>query len=246
MARKHPPAAIETLDEIQSVADRLAEWIQQHLMLVGLCLVGLLVAAGIASLLAASRSEQEREASAALARVRAEYLTAMGAAPGSLDVPELANPAAAERIRSEYAERFGAVAEEHPGSVAGTRARMEVAQLALDAGEVERAIGLYDAILAEGVPNERLRGLVLQSSAQALESAERWKEAAERHQEASALSDFPLRDWALADAARTLAAAGEKEAALEAYRALETRAPDLRLPDHLRMQKRELEATAGS
>lgn len=246
MARKHQPAAVETLDEIQGIADRMAEWIQQHLLLVALAIVGLLLLAGVASWLASARSDQEREAGVELARVRAEYLTAMGASPGALEVPELANPEAAERIRSEYAERFEAVAAEHPGSLAAALARMEVAQLALDAGDVDRAVAIHEEILAEGVPNERMRGVVLQSAGQALESGGRFAEAAERYQQAAALADYPLRDWALVDAARMLAAAGETEAAREAYRTLDTRAPELRLPDHLRMQKRELEATAGS
>jgi tetratricopeptide (TPR) repeat protein len=244
MARKHQPAAVETLDEIQGAADRLAEWIQQNLVLVAIAIGGLLIAAAVGSYVASSRSDDEREAGIALAQVRGDYLTAMGASPGSLDVPELANPDAARRIREEYAGRFEAVAEAHPDTVSGALARLEVARLALDAGDVEGALAVYDEILSGDVRNDRLRGVVLQGAAQALESAGRWQEAAQRHGEAAALEDYPLRDWALADHARTLAAAGDRGAALEAYRTLDTRAPDLRLPSHLRMQKQELEAGA--
>lgn len=245
MARKHQPTAIETLDEIQSAADRLGHWVQENLRWVVAAVVVLLLAAGLTSYLANARARSEKAASIALAETRNAYLTAMGAGPGALEVPELANPEAAEAIRAEYTERFGAVADAHPGTVSGALARMEVAQLAIEAGDTERALAVFEQILAEDPPSESLRGLVLQSAAQALEQAERWSEAAERHQQAAGIEAYPLRHWALADAARCLVAAGDRETARSLYARLDSEAPELRLPDHLRAQKRELEAAAS-
>lgn len=246
MARKHQASAIETLDEIQSAADRLGSWVQEHLRWVALAIAAVLLLAGGASFLASARSRSEKAASIALAETRNDYLRAMGAGPGVLEVPKLANEEAARQIRADFEQRFGAVADEHAGTVSGALARMEVADLAIEAGDTDRALGVFEQALADDPPSPALRGLVLQSAAQALEQAGRWSEAAERHLEASGIASYPLRHWALADAARCRVEAGDRDGARELYGRLEREAPELRLPDHLRAQKRELEASASS
>ena len=243
MARK-TQATSETLDEIQSAADKLAEWIQKNLVWVAGGIAGLLLLAGIASYLARADARLEEQASTALAETRGAYFEAMGAAPGAIEVPELANEAAAARIRAEYRERFAALAEEYEGTVSGALAGLEVAQLALEAGDDAAAAEIYQRILEAGAGGDRLQGLVLQRIAQAHEDQGRWAEAADHHERASKLSDYPLRHWALVDAARCRALAGDRAAAVALYQRLDTEAPDLRLPDHLRVQKRELEAAA--
>jgi hypothetical protein len=243
MATRHGTS--EALDEIQSAADRMGDWIQKHLVAVGAALGALLLLAGILSFVWSAREAAERHASAAMAEVRNDYLAAMGVGPGALEVPELASEEAARRIRDEYERRFAEVADEHPGTVSGALARMEVAQLRADAGDHTAALALYEQILAEGSGAQRMRGLVLQRAAAALEEQGSWEEAASRHEKAAALADYPLRHWALADAARCRAAAGDPGAALALYRRLTAEAPELRLPDHQRVQMQELEASAG-
>lgn len=243
MARKTHGTS-DALEEIQSAADRLGQWIQEHLLLVVGAVAALLVAAGAGSYVYSRADARESAASLALAEARAEYLTAMGASPGALEVPELASAEAAERIRNEYRERFAAIADEHTGTVSGALARLEVAQLLQEAGDTEQALAIYERTLAEAPRGDPLRGLVLQRIAQALEQEERWEEAARRHEEAADLEGYPLRHWALADAARCRAIAGDRETALALYRRLESEAPDLRLPDHQRVWKRELEASS--
>ena len=93
---KHPTGAAETLDELQSAADRLGAFLQSNLRAVALVIVLLLVIAGAVSLVVSSRRRAETDASIALADARADYLQAMGAPPGSLEVPKLANPEAAK------------------------------------------------------------------------------------------------------------------------------------------------------
>jgi predicted negative regulator of RcsB-dependent stress response len=245
MARK-PPAASETLDEIQSAADRMANWIRANLVLVSISVVGLLALIGTASLVSSSRSGKEEDASIALAETRVAYLAAMGAGPDAIEVPELASVEAARRIRAEYGARFEAIAEEHAGTVAAAMARMEVAQLALDAGDQEQALAIFEQTLEDGAGGDRLHGLVLQRLAQALEDAERWEEAAARHQQAAELPGYPLRHWALADAARCRATAGDRGAARALYERLKSAAPELRLPEHQRAAMRELSAAEAA
>lgn len=234
----------DTLDEIQSVADQMAAWIQAHLVLVAGSIAGLLLLAGLVSYGLSAGNAAEQEASIALAKTRTAYLAAMGAGPGAIEVPELASPDAAKRIREEYGARFAEIADAHAGTVSGGLARMEVAQLALDAGDTPRAIAIYEKVLEEGAGGDRFRGIVLQRIAQALEDTERWDAAAERHEQAADLKDFPLRHWALADAARCRAQAGDREAAHALYQRLAREAPDLRLPDYQRAEMRELDAAA--
>jgi predicted negative regulator of RcsB-dependent stress response len=165
MARKQA-ATIEALDEIQGAADRLAEWIREHLMLVIGVVVGLLVLAGGISFYMTSRTGKEQDAASALALAREEYLEAMGAGPGAFEVPELANPEAGARIRGEYAEKLENVSDSYAGTVAATLAELDRAVLARDAGEPERALEILEAGLARGVSGDALRGLTLQRVAQ--------------------------------------------------------------------------------
>jgi predicted negative regulator of RcsB-dependent stress response len=243
MARKQA-GTIEALDEIQGAADHLAEWIREHLGLVLGVVGGLLALAGGISFYMTSQTGREQDAASALALAREEYLEAMGAGPGAFEVPELANPEAGARIRSEYAEKLANVAATYSGTVASTLAELDQAALARDAGEPERALEILEASLAGGVTGEALRGVTLQRVAQGLEDLGRWEDAATRHEEAAAIRSFPLRHWALADAARCAARAGDRQRALALYERVEAEAPDLRLPDHQRAEIRELRASA--
>lgn len=243
---KHPTGAAETLDELQSAADRLGAFIQANLRAVVIGVSALLLLAAGLSLLLNARRQSENQASIALADARADYLEAMGAPPGALEVPELANPEAARRIREEYAKRYAEIADAHAGSVSGALARLEVAELQLDAGELEVALETLRTLRAEAPAQPGLQGMILQREAQALEQAERFADAAERHEQAAALDGYPLRYYALADAARCRAVAGELDAARSLYARLDVEAPDLALPEYQRLQRRELELGAGA
>jgi predicted negative regulator of RcsB-dependent stress response len=243
MARDHGTAA-EVLGELESAADRLGEWLQANVRAVAVAIVALLVAAGLGTWIVSARQSAEQEASNALAQTRTDYLSAMGAPPGAIDVPELANPEAAVQIRAEYEQRYAEVAEAHAGTVAGTLAVLEQARLASEGGRGDEAIGLLEQALS-GTPSDGpVRGMVLQRLAQRLEGASRWADAAERHEAAAQLSDYPLRHWALADAARCRALAGDDAAALALYERLDREAPKLPLSDLQKAQRLELRAAA--
>ncbi|HEY5657865.1 MAG TPA: hypothetical protein VIY27_08750 [Myxococcota bacterium] len=242
MSRKSQSGATDAFEEIQSGADRLAEWTQGHLMLVVGTLVVVLGVVGAFQLSLTLGERRENAASSALAAVQADYLDAMGAQPGSLEVPELANPEAARQIHADFAERFEEVADAHSGTVSGALARLEAGNQLVEAGAPQRAQEVWQELLAQAPRKDSLRGLILQRLANADEDAGRWREAGARHEEASALSGFPLRHWALADAARCFAAAGDKERALALYDQLQSVAPELQLPEHQREQRDMLQA----
>jgi tetratricopeptide (TPR) repeat protein len=242
MARREQGAAAEVLGELESAADRLSEWLQTHLAAVSGAIIALLVVAGLGAWLVSSRQNAEEEASSALAQTHADFLSAMGAEPGAINVPELANPAAAAQIRAEYEKRFATVAAEHAGTVAGALAVVERAGLASAGARSDEAITLLEQALAEAPKQDALRGLIGQRLAQRLEAAGRWADAADRHEAASKLTDYPLREWALADAARCRAIVGDAAAARSLYDRLDKEAPDLPLSDEQRSQRLELRA----
>jgi tetratricopeptide (TPR) repeat protein len=238
MAQRDHTAA-EMLEELESAADRLGEWLQTHLVAVGAGVLGLLAIVGIGAWIVSARDSAERDASNALAQVRSDYLSAMGAAPGAVDVPELANQTAAAEIRAEYEKRYAAVATDHAGTVAATLAVVEQAELVSAGGRADEAIGLFEQAIPKA-PQAAVRGLVIQRLAQRLEAAGRWADAAERHEAASKLDDYPLHQWALVDAARCRALAGDAAAARALYDRLEKEAPDFPLTDDQRAQRLEL------
>jgi hypothetical protein len=238
---KHRDAP-ELIEEFEGAADRLANWIAAHAWLVGGSLLAVLLAVwGVQAHLDAGR-QREAAASDALDRTRSAYLEALGAAPGAIEVPELANPKAAQSIREEYLEKFRAVADEHAGTVAGTLALFETGQLLEELGQPEQTAQVWKKALAEARGNPRLEGMLQQRIGAVHEEEEAWAQAAQAYEAASALDGFPLRYWAMVDAGRCWLAAGEPGRALALFERVETEAPDLPLPDHIRVQLRELRA----
>jgi tetratricopeptide (TPR) repeat protein len=245
VARQQPQAS-DVIHELESVADRAAHWIGENLVLSGLLLLLLLGAAGAWGGYRSWDRSREEAASNALDKVQTSYLLALGAPPGALEEPELANPEAAREIRERYLGEFQAVAEEHAGTVAGTLALFEAAQVLERLGRAEQTEEAWRAALASASGNPGLTGLLQQRIAEIYEAREDWRAAAEAHEAAGAVERYPLRYWALLDAARCWAAAGDPARALALYDRVEAESPELNLPPHLRAQARELRATAGS
>ena len=87
----------------------------------------------------------------------------MGAAPGALELPELANPEAGQRIRAEFAERFAAIGQEHAGTVAGTIAHLEAIELGASPYDPVVQVTELESLLAKAerlADSKRARGWV--------------------------------------------------------------------------------------
>jgi len=232
-----PGAAI---DEFESWGERALEWIAGNARIVLTTAGCLLVLAAAFGYWSSSRSRAETDAAEALESARADYLAAMGAPPGSLEVPELANPAAGEAIRAEYTERFRQVAEEHPGTGGAALARLEQGNLIDASGEPEAAIATWREAVAELGSGAPLAGVLQQRIGQALEEQGDWQAAAEAYAAAAAIDDFTFRHWALADAARCYLLGDQPDRALALFDQLEAEAPSFELTDYLRTRLREL------
>lgn len=242
VARKRKTPAGGVLEELESQGGDLAEWLERNARPVIAVVAGsLLLAAAYGGYRSWSRG-REAAAAGALSALEADFRTELGALPGSVELPELANPEAGRAVREEFVERFARVAEEHPGTTAGALARLEQAQLLLQEGDAERALELLRAGAAGLPASAGLRAIFRVHAAQIHERARRWAEAAQAYAEAGEIEGYALRYWALADAARCYAQAGDAERALALFDRIEREAPEQPLPDHLRELARELRA----
>jgi len=231
-----------TLEEIESIADRIASWIGENpVAVIGMAAAILLSAAAYGGWVA-WQSGREDSASFALASLDRDYLKAMGAPPGATEITEPANPETAKAVRREFAEKLLAMANEHPRTSAATVARMTAGDLLAAAGDPEKAFAAWQAALAGVGRNPALRGVALRRVATAFEAQGKWREAADANLEAGELSGFPLRHWALADAARCYAEAGDFEQAVSLATRLESDGSEEELPPHLTAKLAELRA----
>ncbi len=244
MARESKSHRSDVIEDIEGVAERAAQWIRDHLVLSFGTVVAVLAVAAAISAVAAHRTGEAEAASDALDRVTQDYLAAMGADQGSLEVPELANPEAAEAIRTEYAAQFAAIAAEHTGTVAGALAQLEVGNLSETGGDLDASIETWRTALQGLDSDSNLRAIFQVRIGQAYEEAERWVEAGEAFEAASAYGEFPLRYWAMADAARCFAEAGETQRGRDLALRLAAEGPaELGLPEHQSAMLRELRQT---
>jgi len=245
LAKREPKP--ELIEEIESGAERLASWIGENALAV--CLAVALVLSGALGwgVYDSWKTGREEAASNALDSARSAYFNALGAGPLARAEPELANPLAAQTIREEHLGNFLAVADTHEGTVAGTLALFEAGQLQqrLELAAESEATWARALAAAAAAGNPGLQGLAQQRLAEALEARGAWAEAASAHEAAGAIADYPLRYWALVDAARCWNAAGDDAQALALYERVADEAPEFQLPPHLAIERAELEATQG-
>jgi tetratricopeptide (TPR) repeat protein len=245
--KSKPHGATEMLEDLGSGFERMATWVAAHPLLVSAVLGVALATGGSWELLRSRAERREAEASNAFDETQMAYLTAMGAEPGAIDVPELANPDTAKRIREEYVEKYRAVAQAHPGTLPAALAWLEVAVLLQTQGESDASLESLQKALAEQPGNPRLAGLAHQRIAQLYEDRGKLAEAAREHETAGELPGFPLRYYALADAARCYAQAGQPDRARELLERLESEAKEgFPLPNELRSLLRELRASQAA
>jgi len=234
--------ATETLEEIEGVLDRAANWVAANpkpvLILLGIILGG-------AALVGGGQWWVERQkltASGAVAEVKFAYFEAMGARPGAVEVPEPANPETARAARERFAGEFAEVAETYAGSAAAADAWIEAGNLRAQLDDPDGAIAAWEAAVESAGSESGARGLALARLAAGYEGAGRWADAADKWELAGGIDGYPLRHQALAFAARARVEAGEPERAMALYDRIETHAPDFDLPPHLLAQRDELRA----
>lgn len=236
----HPNPAAETLEELEQLGDRIARLVSENPRPILAVLGAVLLAAALAGGLWTWRARSERAAVTALEEVRSGFLEAMGASPGAVQVPEPANPETARRARSEYAQRFAEVAEQHAGSPAGALARLESGDLRQALGEPELALEQWRQAAAGADSSSPLRAMALERIAVAEENAGRPAEAAAAWAAAGEIEAYPLRWTALAQAGRCWIEAGEREKARALYTRIQAEGSAALVAEYLMAPLREL------
>jgi tetratricopeptide (TPR) repeat protein len=241
--RKDEPA--DTLAELESLGDRFGQWVGANPVPV-LAVFGavLLLAAAVGGYRAWSNARADR-ASTALAKVQEELVAAMGGKPGDTLVAEPANPETARTVRTEFTDRYLAVAKEWEGTETAALALLEAGQLQQKLGNRDRALELWIQAAAAASKDTAAHGVIQSRIGHLQEDAGDLEAAARAHEAAAAVPGFPLHADALADAARTWAEAGKPEQALALFQRLKTEAPEYRLEPHVEARLLELEARAG-
>jgi tetratricopeptide (TPR) repeat protein len=239
VAKPDSTQATETLHEIESIFDRLAGWTASHPLPALAILTSVLITAAAIGGYQWWHSKREAAASAELAAIEADYLRAMGAAPGQLEIPEPANAEAAAETRREYATRLLEAAERRAPSRASVIARLRAGTLYLELGDPEAALAAWRAA-RDGAPRDSaLAALASERLGAGLEASGDPAAAAEAYLRAGQITDFPGRVLTLGDAARCFAEAGQRERALEIYGGL-SEAEKKQLPVHVSARLNEL------
>jgi tetratricopeptide (TPR) repeat protein len=244
VAKPDSKQATETLQEIESVFDRMAQWASANPIMVLIVLGTLLGGAATIGGVRAWQANQESKASAEIAEIQTEFRAAMGAPRGSLEIPEPANAEAAVATRTEFAARFRDAAERRSGTAASVSAWLEAGRLSEALGDADAATDARRAAIDEAPAGSALRALAHTQLAGSLERADDPAAAAAEYLAAGQVGDFPARALALGNAARCFADAGETARAIETFEQLDEE-DAAKIPPHISARLAELRATAG-
>jgi tetratricopeptide (TPR) repeat protein len=242
--RKDEPA--DTLAELESLGDRFAQWVGANPVPV-LAVLGavLLVAAAIGGYRAYAHARADR-ASAALSKLQDELVVAMGGKPSDLSVPEPANPETARTVRTEFTDRYLALAKDWDGTATAALALLEAGQLQERLGNRDRALELWTQAAGSARNDSPAFGVIQSRIGHLQEDLGDLEAAARAHEAAASVAGFPLRAEALSAAARCWGEAGKPEQALAAFQRLKTEWPEYRLEPHVEARLLELEARSAT
>jgi tetratricopeptide (TPR) repeat protein len=244
VAKPDSKPATETLHEIESVFDRMAQWATANPVAVLVVLGTLLGGAAAIGGVRAWQGSQEADAAAEIAEIHSEFRTAMGAPRGALEIPEPANAEAAAATRTEFATRFREAAERRSGTAASVTAWLEAGRLSEALGDLEAATAARRAAIDEAPAASTLQALARTQLAASLERAGDPGGAAAEYLAAGQVEEFPAQVLALGDAARCFADAGENARAIEIFEQLDEEEA-AKIPPHVAARMAELQASAG-
>ena len=242
--KQQPNSAAQTLDVLESRGDRLARWIGENPLPILAVGITILVIAGIWAVLNQDDNEADLAAAADLSAARVAYMSAMGANPNSIEIPEPANPQAAQSIREEAVLDFDRVSADHPATVAAALAQLEAGKLEQTLGQFEAARLHYEAGL-ENVPAGNTLGAFFWIRLGSVAEAQaQWSQAADAYKQAAEMPDYPIRVAAMLDAIRCYLEAGDRPAAQAMAQQVASIGPEFQIPAHIQSQLAELNATS--
>ena len=246
MAKHHKGEPADTLEELESVGERLVQWVGANPVIVlGIAGAILLGAASYGGYRAFAHAQAEK-ASTSLATLRSEFVAAMGGKATDVEVPEPANPETAKTVRTEYTDKYLAIAKEWRGTPTAALSLLEAGELFAKLGNPDRALEVSIQASEQVPAASPIRAVIESRIAHLQEEKGDFAAAATAYEAAAAVPGNPLHADALAQAARCAAEAGKTEQALALYQRLKTETPDLKLAPHIEARLQELEARAGA
>jgi tetratricopeptide (TPR) repeat protein len=225
VARKKSDPAGDALRELENTGDRVADWASQNAALILGAIAAILVVAAGTGLYIQHGSTARDEAANALAKATSQYRLAMGADPNGGPIAEPANPELAERTRTQFVDRFTAVAREYEGTAAGVVAWLEVGKLQAELGFPDEAFASFTAA-RDAAGELALAALASTRLAALAEDRGDPAAAAEAYEAAAGVAAYPMRAEALTSAARCWVEADDVDRALAAYQRVEAEYPD--------------------
>ncbi|MCU0669947.1 MAG: hypothetical protein MUF70_11440 [Myxococcota bacterium] len=245
MAQRTKDQPADTLEELESLGERMAQWVGANPILVlGIAALVLALAAGVGGYRAYSHSRVD-QASAALAALHAEYVTAMGGKATDTEVPEPANPETAKTVRTDFATRYEQLGKEWRGTPTGSLALLEAGELREKLGDGAKALELWMSAAQSAAGDSPVLGVIQSRIGYFEEDRSEFEAAARAHEAAANVVGYPLHNEALAAAARTWAEAGKPEQALALYRRLKSEAPEFQVAPYVEARMAEIESRSG-
>ncbi|MFQ5696759.1 MAG: tetratricopeptide repeat protein [Myxococcota bacterium] len=233
-----------TLDRIESAAEQVFSWIDDHRREV----LGAIVVFIVVGLATAGAFEwmQRREDAAqlALSQVERTFARSMGGDPALVAPPEPANAAQARRARETALAGYQKVIQEHAGSRASQVAGLRAAAVEADLGQRDAAATRLRALVEQLDPDDALRALALTELGWVEELREDPRAAAESYAEAARVpgNPDPASDWLRAG--RSYERAGARDQAVLAYQELLSADPELGERERVSDRISALEATS--
>lgn len=246
MAQRKNEEPADTLEELASLGERAAQWVGANPGIVlGAAALILMVAAMLGGWRAYSTSRSER-ASAALSTVRGELVVAMGGKPTDSEIPEPANPETARSVRSDFADRYLALADDWKGTPTGSLALLEAGGLLEELGNRDRALEVWTQAAATMPSGSPALGILHSRIAVAHEERGDFEAAARSHEAAAAVPGYPLVGGSLSAAARCWIEASKPDQALAVSRRLKSELPEYKLSPYIEASIAEIESRTGA
>jgi tetratricopeptide (TPR) repeat protein len=246
LAKHHKDEPADTLEELDSLGERLAQWVGANpAVVLGIAGAILLGAASFGGYRAFSHSQADK-ASTALAKLHGEFVTAMGGKVTEVEIPEPANPETAKATRTEYADKYLALAKEWSGTPTAALSLLEAGELFAKLGNPDRALEAFLQASEQAPADSPIRAVIASRIGHLQEEKGDFEAAARSHEAAAAVPGFPLHTEALAQAARCWAEAGKPEQALALYQRLKSDSPALKLAPHIEARLQEIEARSST
>jgi predicted negative regulator of RcsB-dependent stress response len=226
----NPRPHSDTQTRLEGFEARLQDafnWANEHAREIVLGAVVLLVVGGIASGIYEWQQRQAQAAETELAKIDADFASAMGSTPGEYFISEPANSEQATKARETSVGQLDEFIAKHPGTPVAALAGIKAAELEVDLGKLDAADPRL-AKLADSLPaDDARRAIALRLRAYTLDQRGQTLAAGETYEAAAKVTGYPPRALAWIEAGDAYSRAKAPDRAIAAYREVLAGWPEL-------------------